>query len=92
MKLGKYRLAEYHFRKAVEINSSNAMLVSCIGSVLEKQDRKKEALEMYERACLLAPYSPAVRFKRVRVLMETKQYDVSHVVLHCMALVCTDNG
>lgn len=75
MKTGKFRMAEYHFRKAVEINPSNAMLVCCVGTVLEKLDRKKEALEMYERACLLAPTSPAVRFKRVRMLMELKHFD-----------------
>lgn len=33
MQTGKYRLAEYHFRKAVEINPTNATLVCCIGSV-----------------------------------------------------------
>lgn len=77
MKTGKFRMAEFHFRKATEINASNAMLVCCVGTVLEKLSRKKEALEMYERACLLAPKSPAVRFKRVRMLMETKQVDVS---------------
>jgi tetratricopeptide (TPR) repeat protein len=75
MKTGKYRMAEYHFRKAVEINSTNAMLVCCVGTVLEKLDRKKEALELYEQACLLAPTSPAVRFKRVRMLMDLKNYD-----------------
>lgn len=75
MKTGKFRMAEYHFRKAVEINPSNAMLVCCVGTVLEKLDKKKEALEMYERACLLAPTSPAVRFKRVRMLMELRHFD-----------------
>jgi hypothetical protein len=33
MKTGKLRLAEYHFQKAVAINPSNAMLVSCVGAV-----------------------------------------------------------
>lgn len=79
MKTGKYRLAEYHFRKAVEINPSNAMLVSCVGTAYEKSGDKKLALEMYERACLLAPKSPAVRFKRVRMLMEMRQLNVSGV-------------
>jgi hypothetical protein len=32
-KTGKYRLAEYHFRKAAEINPSNAMLICCVGTV-----------------------------------------------------------
>lgn len=33
MQTGKYRLAEYHFRKAVDINPTNATLVCCVGSV-----------------------------------------------------------
>lgn len=33
MKAGKLRLAEYHFNRASEINPTNAMLVSCVGSV-----------------------------------------------------------
>ena len=31
---------------------------------------------MYEKACVLAPQSPAVRFKRVRILISLKQYQV----------------
>lgn len=80
MKTGKHRLAEYHFRRASSINPTNAMLVSCVGSVLEKlggDERKREALECYERACLLAPTSPAVRFKRVRMLMELRQFEAA---------------
>lgn len=44
--------------------------------VLEKLGRRREALELYEKACLLAPESPAVRFKRVRILISLKQYQV----------------
>lgn len=33
MQTGKYRLAEYHFRKAAELNPSNATLICCVGSV-----------------------------------------------------------
>ena len=44
--------------------------------VLEKLGRRREALELYEKACLLAPESPAVRFKRVRILISLRQYQV----------------
>lgn len=85
MQLGKYRLAEYHFRRAVNINPSNAMLVSCVGTVLEKQSRNKDALAMYEKACELAPESPAVRFKRARMWMllgrlERAEQELLHLV------------
>ncbi|GAA6012125.1 hypothetical protein JCM11491_001758 [Sporobolomyces phaffii] len=69
MKTGKYTLADYHFRRALEINPSNATLVCCVGSVLEKSRRYKEALETYERACSLAPDSSLARFRRVRMLV-----------------------
>lgn len=50
--------------------------------VLEKFGKRNEALEMYEKAFLLAPDSPAVRFKRVRVLIALKQYNVSSLSSH----------
>jgi tetratricopeptide (TPR) repeat protein len=75
-KTGKYRLAEYHFRKAAEINPTNAMLICCVGTVLEKLGKRREALDAYDNACQLAPHSPAVRFKRVCVLFALKQYQV----------------
>ncbi|KDE06691.1 hypothetical protein MVLG_03037 [Microbotryum lychnidis-dioicae p1A1 Lamole] len=75
LQTGKYRLAEYHFRHAMAINPTNATLLACVGSVLEKLGRRKDALEIYEKACLLAPESAAVRFKRVRILLHFKRYE-----------------
>ncbi|GAA5878306.1 hypothetical protein JCM1840_002375 [Sporobolomyces johnsonii] len=77
MKTGKYTLAEYHFRRALEINPTNATLACCVGSVLEKLRRPKEALEVYERACVLAPDSPLARFKRVRMLLALQRYQTA---------------
>lgn len=31
--MSKVRLAEYHYRKAVEIHPSNAVLLGCVGMV-----------------------------------------------------------
>ncbi|KAI5478330.1 20S cyclosome subunit (BimA/Nuc2/Cdc27) [Pseudohyphozyma bogoriensis] len=82
LQTGKCSLAEYHFRKAVEINPTSATLVCCVGSVrLGERHQLKEALEMYERACVLAPESPAVRFKRVRILVALKRYDLAEMDL-----------
>jgi tetratricopeptide (TPR) repeat protein len=33
LKTGKYTLAEYHFRRALEINQGNVTLVCCVGTV-----------------------------------------------------------
>ncbi|KAM0792147.1 hypothetical protein ACM66B_004846 [Microbotryomycetes sp. NB124-2] len=77
MQTGQFRLAEFHFRKAAEINPSNATLLCCVGTVLEKQQETRNALAWYERACVLAPESPAVRFKRVRILIALKHYELA---------------
>lgn len=56
--------------------------ISAISQVLEKLGRRKEALELYERACVLAPESPIARFKRVKMLIAQKQYHVSVSFTH----------
>ncbi|GAA5885393.1 hypothetical protein JCM16303_006032 [Sporobolomyces ruberrimus] len=77
LKTGKHTLADYHFRRALEINPTNATLVCCVGSVLEKSRRYKEALETYERACLLAPDSFLARFRRVRMMVALGKYQLA---------------
>ncbi|GAA5822615.1 hypothetical protein JCM11251_004317 [Rhodosporidiobolus azoricus] len=77
LKTGKYTLAEYHFRRALEINPGNVTLICCVGTVLEKLQRYREALEMYERAVQLQPESPLARFKRVRMMLTLRQYQLA---------------
>jgi len=77
LRTSKLRMAEYHFRKAVEINPSNAVLICCEGMVLEKQGLTKEALGRYDQACELAPTSALVMFKRTKVLVAMKQYELA---------------
>jgi anaphase-promoting complex subunit 3 len=68
-KMGKWNVAEQHYRTAAQINPTNAVLICCIGLVLEKQKHSEEALRMYTRACSLAPQSALSRFKKARCLM-----------------------
>ncbi|OAP62064.1 hypothetical protein AYL99_04267 [Fonsecaea erecta] len=68
-KLGKWNIAEQHYRTAARINPTNAVLICCIGLVLEKQKHPEDALLMYTRACSLAPQSALSRFKKARCLM-----------------------
>lgn len=151
LKQNKLRKAEYHFRKAIEISPSNAVLIHCEGTVspcsllptfyllfpemaqvtfseasapqlrygagateacrsdswccwngflnlgfdfratwilnkydsfpiaqaLEKRGELEQALERYNRSLALSPLSPLVKFKRVKVLIQLKQYEVS---------------
>ncbi|GAA96726.1 uncharacterized protein L969DRAFT_97077 [Mixia osmundae IAM 14324] len=75
MKTGKFTLAEYHFRRAASINPSNALLVCCIGMALEKLGKRVQALEQYDAACLLAPTSQAVKFRRAKARIATRQFE-----------------
>ncbi|CDZ97175.1 DNA-binding cell division cycle control protein [Phaffia rhodozyma] len=65
----KLRQAEYHFRRAVEISPSNAVLLVCVGQVLEKRGEKEEALKVFERAFEIAPDSPMVGFRRAKAMV-----------------------
>ncbi|KPV75642.1 uncharacterized protein RHOBADRAFT_13625 [Rhodotorula graminis WP1] len=81
LKTGKHTLADYHFRRALEINPANTTLICCVGTVLEKLCRPRDALEMYERAAALEPESPLVRFKRVRLLIALQRYPAAEADL-----------
>lgn len=69
-KMGKWAIAEQHYRTAARINPGNAVLICCIGMVLERLKQNERALEMYTRACKLAPKSALSRFKKARCLMQ----------------------
>jgi anaphase-promoting complex subunit 3 len=68
-KLGNYEKASKHFEVASLINPTNAVLICCIGTVLEKQKQPKMALTYFTKATDLAPRSALTRFKKARALM-----------------------
>jgi anaphase-promoting complex subunit 3 len=68
-KLGNYEKASKHFEVASLINPTNAVLICCIGTVLEKQKQPKIALTYFTKATELAPRSALTRFKKARALM-----------------------
>ncbi len=72
-KQGKYAFAEQHYRTAASINPTNAVLICCIGNLLEKMKNPKAALIQYNRACQLAEKSALCRFKKARVLMTLQE-------------------
>ncbi len=72
-KQGKYAFAEQHYRTAASINPTNAVLVCCIGNLLERMKNPKAALIQYNRACQLAEKSALCRFKKARVLMTLQE-------------------
>lgn len=68
-RMGKWAIAEQHYRTAAKINPTNAVLICCIGVIMEKQKNVEQALAMYTRACALSPSSALSRFKKARCLM-----------------------
>ena len=71
--MGKYEFAEQHYRVAARINPNNAVLVCCIGMMLEKARNYEGALTEFSRACILSPASALCRFRKARALIRLQQ-------------------
>lgn len=80
----KLQHAEHHFRRAADINPTNAALLSSIGEVLEQSDDITQAHEYYLMALKYAPTSAGVRYKAIRALVAMQRIDVSHSPLSTM--------
>ena len=91
-KQGKYAVAEHHYRTAASINPTNAVLITCIGSVLEKQKNPKAALFQYSEACHLAERNALPRFKKAKVLMALGQHERALVELKVLKDIAPDEA
>ena len=89
---GKYKEAESHYRTAAAINPTNAVLVCCIGVVLEKMKNNKAALVQFTKACELSEKSPLCRFKKARVLMNLHEYEQALVELRVLKDVAPEEA
>ena len=65
----RYQLAEYHFRKAADINPSSPILLTYLGIVLHAQRNDEAALAQIDRAKVIDPSNPLVKFNRAMVLV-----------------------
>ncbi|KAI4237781.1 MAG: hypothetical protein LQ352_007919 [Teloschistes flavicans] len=70
---GKYEFAEQHYRTAAVINPSNAVLLTCIGTVLEKLKNPRAALVQYSKACEISPPVHLAKMKRAKMLAHLHQ-------------------
>lgn len=68
-KLGNYDKAYTHFHAAHQIHPTNAVLICCIGTVLEKQKHVLHALQFFNKATELAPRAAQARFRKARALL-----------------------
>lgn len=91
-KMGKYDVAEKHFRTATKINPTNAVLVCCVGMVLEKTKDYKGALGQYNIACEMAPGSALSRFKKARTLMSLRMYPAALKELRILKDIAPDEA
>lgn len=83
-RLGKLEESERHYRIAASINPSNATLLVCIGVVLERLKNNKAALHNYQRALEISPTSALARFKKARVLMALRRFEMALVELEVL--------
>ena len=91
--MSKLRLAEYHFRKAADIHPQNAVLLGCVGMVrnerldemcglrnvkaVERRGAKDEAFALFDKAVQIAPDNVLVRYRRAKLLIGMKRYNVN---------------
>ncbi|KAF2184109.1 TPR-like protein [Zopfia rhizophila CBS 207.26] len=66
-KMGKYDVAEKHYRAASQINPTNALLAVKIGSVLDRMKKTQLALVQYMHAVTLDPRSNLARFRKAQI-------------------------
>ncbi|CAM9276037.1 unnamed protein product, partial [Ectocarpus fasciculatus] len=68
----RLELAEYHFRKAADINKRSAVLQCYLGIVLHAQNRPMktiEARQILQAACAMDPKNPQIHFQLAHILM-----------------------
>lgn len=68
MRQEKFALAEYHYRRALQINPQNPVLYCQLGNVLHKNAKFDEALAMLRSAAEKTPANPQVQYTRAEIL------------------------
>lgn len=68
-KLGNYDKAYIHFQAATQIHPTNAVLICCIGTVLQRQKHVLQALKFFSKATELAPKAAQARFRKASALL-----------------------
>ncbi|KIM65304.1 hypothetical protein SCLCIDRAFT_112905 [Scleroderma citrinum Foug A] len=82
LRMSKIRLAEYHYRKALEIHPRNAVLLGCVGMTVERRGDKVAAHSLFDQAVRLAPDNALVRYRRAKMLISMKRYKEAVEDLH----------
>ena len=91
-KQGKYPEAEQHYRTAHAINPKNAILITYIGVMLEKQKNLKAALVKYSEACQLSEKGTLWRFKKAKALVTLNQPERALMELRLLKDIAPDEA
>ncbi|KAH6604224.1 tetratricopeptide-like helical [Trichoderma cornu-damae] len=91
-RLGAYDKALTHFKAAYLINPNHAVLITCIGSALEKQKQIIPALRAYSKAVELAPRAASTRYKKAKVLFAVGQVEEAQKELVILKDLAPDDG
>ncbi|CAM1502916.1 Fc.00g076920.m01.CDS01 [Cosmosporella sp. VM-42] len=91
-RLGAYDKAYTHFHAAQCINPNNAVLICCIGTVLEKQKQIMPALQAYTKAAELAPNAAQTRYKKARALLSVGQLEAAQKELMLLKDLAPDEA
>jgi anaphase-promoting complex subunit 3 len=91
-RLGEYNKAYTHFQAAQTINPNNAVLISCMGTVLERQKQIMPALRAYSKAVELAPKAALTRYKKARALIAVGQIEEAEGELVILKDLAPDEG
>ncbi|KAL1680846.1 hypothetical protein EV122DRAFT_275784 [Schizophyllum commune] len=75
MRMSKIRMAEFHFRKAVEINPKNAVLLGCLGMAVERRNDRPGGLKLFNEAVELQPDNALVRYRRAKIYIAMRRYE-----------------
>ncbi|KII88979.1 hypothetical protein PLICRDRAFT_108812 [Plicaturopsis crispa FD-325 SS-3] len=92
MRKSKFRLAEYHYRKAVEIHPKNAVLLGCLGLAVERRGNQNGALAIFNHAINIAPENALTRFRRAKINISLKHYPHAIADLEFLRDTCPDES
>lgn len=91
-RLGAYDKAYDHYYAAQTINPNNAVLICCMGGVLEKQKQVVPALHAYSKAAELAPKAAQTRYKKARALLTVGQIEAAQKELMILKDLAPDEA
>ncbi|OAQ68003.2 protein bimA [Pochonia chlamydosporia 170] len=91
-RLGAYDKAYDHYYAAQTINPNNAVLICCMGGVLEKQKQMIQALHAYSKAAELAPRAAQTRYKKARALLTVGQIEAAQKELMILKDLAPDEA